>query len=250
MGASQRLGQGVPASPVSFLPSKMNQEDDRVDIPDLTQSVEALRRRYLDLRGLRTELSEFNAAEPLPTAPLPSWLVASCLRFDPNAPTPDREALEAFLQQEAETLVEQLSNERESQWEQQGRMLRYSLIMLQNRVQTLQADLDREGSANDQAAAHRGLLQRLEDQVDTLRRTIEHWQDARLVTEACSLAQIAAFVEDPYHEGDKEHLGRILERGGQAKLPLDQVCIELVWDRVSGRVKSAKLIPADRHQAA
>ena len=129
-------------------------------------------------------------------------------------------------------------------------MLRYSLIMLQNRVQTLHADLDRDARANEQAAAHRSLLQRLEDQVDTLRHTIEHWQDTRLVAEPCSLAQIAAFVEDPYHEGDKEHLERILERGREAELPLDQVCIELVWDRVSGRIGSAKLIPTDRHQAA
>ena len=85
----------------------MDWEDDRVDIPNLTQSVEALRRRYLELRALRNGLSEFSESEPFPTAPFPSWLVASCLRFDRNAPTSDREALQAFLQQEAETLVEQ-----------------------------------------------------------------------------------------------------------------------------------------------
>jgi hypothetical protein len=228
----------------------MDREDVRVDMPDLTQSVDAIRRRYLSLRGLRADLDEFSTAERLPTAPLPSWLVASCLRFDTTAPTSNRPALEAFLQQQAGALVEQLSDERESHWDHQGRMLRYTLIMLQNRVQTLRADLERAEHPSDRATDPGALLQRLEDQVDSLRRTIEHWQDGRLVRQPCSLAQIAAFVEDPHHPGDKEHLDRILQRGDEARLTWDQVCIELAWDRISGRIESAALIPADRQRAA
>ncbi len=228
----------------------MVREDVRVDVPDLTPSVETLRRRYLDLRGLRADFREFSAAEPLSTAPLPSWLIAGCLRFDATAPTAGRDALESFLERETEALPQRLGDERESRWDHQGRMLRYSLIMLQNRVRTLRADLDREESASEQGASHRALLQRLEDQVDSLRRTIEHWQDGRRVRQSCSLAQIAAFVEDPHHPGDKEHLDRILQRGHEARLTPDHVCIELAWDRISGRIESATLVPADRQRAA
>ena len=198
---------------------------------------------------LRADLAEFSASDPVSTAPPASWLVASCLRFDSTAPTLNRHALEVFLPQEVEALVEQLGDECESHWEHQGRMLRYTLIMLQNRVQTLRADLDREEDASHQTTDHRALLQRLEEQVESLRHTTEHWQDGRLVRQPCSLAQIAAFVTDPYNPGDKEPLNRILQRGNEARLTPDQVCIELAWDRISGRIGSGTLIPAERNRA-
>ncbi len=250
MRATNLPGQGVPASSINRLLSKMDREDMRVDIPDPTQSVDAIRCRYLDLRVLRADLAEFIASSPVATAPLPSWLIASCLRFDSTAPTLNRQPVELFLQQESAALVEQLGDERESHWEHQGRMLRYTLIMLQDRVRTLRADLDREEDASHQATNHRALLQRLEQQVDSLRRTSGHWQDGRLVRQPCSLAQIAAFVAGPYHPGNKEHLDRILQLGDEARLTPDQVCIELAWDRISGRIESATLIAADRRQAA
>lgn len=94
------------------------------------------------------------------------------------------------------------------------------------------------------------MLQRLKQQVDSLRRTIGHWQDGRLVRQPCSLAQIAAFVADLCHPGDKENPDRILHRGDEARLTPDQVCIKLAWNRISGRTDSAKLIAAERDQEA
>ena len=155
MRATNLPGQGIPASSVDRLLSRMDREDMRVDIPAPTESGYAIRRRHLDSRVPRADLAEFSACTPVASAPLPSRLIASCLRFDSTAPTLNRQPLELFLQQEAEALVEQLRNEHESHREHQGRMLRYTLIMLQHRVQTLRADLDREEDASHQTTDHR-----------------------------------------------------------------------------------------------
>ncbi len=224
-----------------------------VELYELTRNVESLRRRYLEWRALRDQVRIADGH-----GSVPAELLQACRDFDASvgggsasdalAPPPAVETLAADWDQIGDAVKTSLQDERERHWHQQGKMLRYSLIILGNRVAGLEASILE--APLGEAEADQFLLARLVSQRETLRTVIDGWEQARSASDVCSLAQIQAFIDDPYHEADKEHLERIVERGRRSELPLSLSCILLVWDAVTGEIASAELVPEYGNKAA
>lgn len=217
-----------------------------MELYQLTRNVESLRRRYLAWRSLRTQV---RMAGGQPT--VPADIVETCQEFDSSLLEVCPQGLEVLAAEldEAGTAVKlSLRDLRERHWHQQGKMLRYSLVVLGNRVEGLEASILE--AALGEADRDQFLLLRLQNQRETLRTVIEGWEQARGASDICSLTQIQAFIDDPYHEADKEHLERIVERGFRSELPSSMSCILLVWDGVTGEIASAELTPEYGNRAA
>lgn len=214
-----------------------------MDLHEASQRLQITHRRYLDWRELAAALREAPAGEPLP-----AWLAAECRRLDAEAPVEDHAALAPYLEQQTTQIKRRLIAARVDNWQAQGRMLRYSLVVVENRVGAIRDELQRLGEPID--ARMHALNQRLEAQIATLRGTIENWEAARELSQICSLDDLGGFILDPYHDADKEHLERIVARAREAELPPSQACIRLVWDGVTGEVRRAEIVPDAGAKAA
>ena len=217
-----------------------------MELYQLTRNVESLRRRYLEWRTLRDQV---RAADGQPS--VPADLLSAAQDFDSSLLEVAEQGLEmlaAELDEAGAAVKTSLQDQRERHWHQQGKMLRYSLVALGNRVERLEASILE--APLGEADGDQFLLVRLENQRETLRTVIEGWEQARSASDICSLTQIQAFIDDPYHEADKEHLERIVERGLRSELPSSLSCILLVWDAVTGEIVSAELIPEFGNKAA
>ena len=125
-------------------------------------------------------------------------------------------------------------------WHEQGKMLRYALVLLQNRLDDVQADLAHE----DHDAAMEQTFALLQMQMDSLRMNIAQWEGRRdTATVVCNLEEIRRLVADPRHDADKEHLEWIISQAQAAELPEALVCIRLQWNTVSGEVLEAAVLP-------
>ncbi len=215
-----------------------------MDLYEATGAVRRATEQYRCWREVQRLLRE-EAAD----APVSAELAEACRHLGMDAASENRTALAEWSAEWEAKIRGELVESRAEAWYQEGKTLRYSLIVVQNRFDALVAAL-REGGAPVDGKT-REILSRLEAQLEALRSDLGQWERKR-VTEVmvCSVEQIEGMIADPDHAADKEHLERIVLRAHEAQLPESLACIRLEWDGVTGEVRSAEIIPTDEQQAA
>lgn len=162
-------------------------------------------------------------------------LASDCLRLVPDAPLrAPISVAEALLRATREARA-QLHDARLDFWEAQGKMLRYTVVVVRNRAARY-----RDAAAEGWYAQAAELADSLMQQAEAVEEALTDWASRRRpVRQRCSPAALERILADPDHAADKEHLERILARAQAAHLPRDQDCIALQWDAVTGVVQRA-----------
>ena len=203
-----------------------------MDLYEASRVLQLVHAQYLRWRETRA------AVRALPSgSPLQGWLADECAALDQDASPPDQPAAQERLEFLGARIKERLRTARRDHWHQQGKLLRYGLIVVENRLEAIDAHTAEVASTTVDRQLHE-----LREQADTLRSILTGWESQRLhATHVCSADEIALFIADPYQEADKEHLERILERADASQLPHDLVCIHLTWDNITGDVLTAEI---------
>ena len=218
--------------------------ESQMNLYQAARHLQEAQEQYLRWREVRQELAEWPVDEPLA-----GWLFEDCRTLDPSLSSTDLFTVARQVTALESPIKTQLREARVASWYEQGKMLRYALVLLQNRLDSVQADLIDEG--ND--AALKQTLALLQMQMDSLRMNIAQWERREdTATVVCSLEEIRRLVADPRHDADKEHLERIIDRAQAARLPESLVCIRLQWHTVSGEVLEAAVLPdaPNQHDAS
>ncbi len=215
-----------------------------MDLYEATRAVRRATEQYRCWREVQRLLRE-EAAD----APVSAELVEACRHLGMDAASENRTALAEWSAEWEAKIRGELVESRAEAWYQEGKTLRYSLIVVQNRFDALVGALRESGAPVD--GKTREILSRLEAQLEALRSDLGQWERTR-VTEVlvCSVEQIEGMIADPGHAADKEHLERIVLRAHEAQLAESLACIRLEWDGVTGEVSSAEIVPTDEQQAA
>lgn len=215
-----------------------------MNLDDAARAVRTARELYLHWRGIREEVH----ASPL-DVPISGRLAQECLHLDPDAPLDDRDVLEARLAGVGAASKRRLQATRRESWYQQGKMLRYALVLLQQRSEIVRDKLKAAGE--DLEPDGERILSALGAQIDAIRANLQQWQQQRAAAQLfCSVDDVQALIDDPLHQADKEHLERIAARALAAGLPSTLLCIALEWDGVTGEVIEARVTPIQDAKAA
>lgn len=215
-----------------------------MNLDDAARAVQAARELYLHWREIREEVH----TSPL-DVPISGWLAQECLQLDADAPLADRDALEARLAGVGAAIRRRLQATRRESWYQQGKMLRYALVLLEQRAEIIRRKLQETGQTLGPDGER--ILDALGLQIDTIRGNLQQWQQQRVAARLfCSVDDVQALIDDPLHQADKEHLERIAARALDAGLPATLLCIALEWDGITGEVIEARVTPIQDAKAA
>ena len=206
-----------------------------MDLYEADSRLRQLQERYLHWREARSELRDCPGNEALP-----AWLADGCRALDPDAPLDDREALLERLEALGEALKHDLREARLDAWYQQGKMLRYSTVLLENRLDTLAVELEARGADKDERGERVRVL--LRTQLEALRENLRQWERRRGARPMrCTPAELEPLIADPQHDADKEALEEVVAQAQAAAGPAGQARIRLSWDLVTGEVYSAEI---------
>lgn len=206
-----------------------------------SRRLQLVHERYLQWREVRAELRALS-----PDQRLSPVVEEQCHLLLSSTGPADRAGLLAAIDGLEGPLKGHLAAARRENWYQQGKMLRYALILVENRLASLEAGADH--AAGDQRALP--IIEALTEQVRTLRAALGEWDTGPVPGRVhCSLAQIGQMIADPYHAADKEQLEAVMEQGRKIGLAPDRPGILLAWDPISGALSQARL-PFDEAQQA
>ena len=213
-----------------------------MNLGQTSRTLQLVHERYLQWREVRAEL------HGLPADERPSPVVEEqCEALFSTSIPGDRAGLLAAIDGLEASLKGRLAVARRENWYQQGKMLRYALVLVENRLASLEAGSDH--ATGDQGVVP--IIEALKEQVRTLRTALGEWDDGpRQDRVRCSLEQIGQMIADPYHAADKEQLEAVVEQGRQLELPAERRCIVLAWDPISGALTEARLPSSQAHKAA
>ncbi len=215
-----------------------------MDLYEASRMLQEVQEKYLRWREARRELLEWPADEPVT-----GWLADECRVFDSAAPLESGTATAMRLAAMEPALKERLTGARRDAWYEQGKTLRFALVLLENRLCSVREEL--EGLAEADIPLTQRPMQLLETQMDSLRANLAEWESRRRrSTATCSLAELERMIADPYHAADKEHLERVAARAREADLPQAGISIRLEWESVSGEVLSAEIVAEDAARRA
>ena len=182
--------------------------------------------RYLRWRDVLQELREEPASSDLGGA-----LAAECadLLEDEEDVATWRDALSGLESMER-VLKDELRSAREDAWYEQGKVLRYAMVVVENRIAVIEEEL---GESGDEQALR--LLEGLRSQVGALGSAIaSHDGTPPTSSLICSPAEIRTLIDNKQHIAEKEALEAILERAMDSELSETQPCIHLSWNAVTG----------------
>ena len=170
----------------------------------------------------------------------------------------DREQAGLWLAASESRIRLGLRDARVEHWYQQGKALRYALILCRNRLEGLAQQVagsaappdpareSRETAATPSLADAPAALELLREQVGVLGVEIAAWESRRRPVErVCSLRDLQAILADPRHPADKQQLESVVARATNVALPPSLPCVQLRWDAVSGQIDRAEVISAE-----
>ena len=215
-----------------------------MDLYEASRMLQEVQEKYLRWREALRELLEWPTDEPVT-----GWLADECRVFDSETPLESGTAMALRLAAMEPALKERLTGARRDAWYEQGKTLRFALVLLENRLSSVREEL--EGVAEAESPRTQRPLQLLETQMDSLRANLAEWESRRRrATATCSLEEMERMIADPHHAADKEHLERVAARARNADLPQAGICIRLEWESVTGEVLSAEIVAADEARRA
>ena len=182
---------------------------------------------------------------------IPPRIRETAAAIQPGAALRNREQAGIWLAASESQIRDDLRHARIEHWYQQGKALRYALVLCRNRLQRLAdhfaAAPQREpAEGHEEPAGPPRTLRVLRDQVHLLGLEVTAWQARRRPAERiCSLHDLQRFLADPQHAADKEQLDRIIGRAREAGLPPALACVRFRWDTVSGEVERAEVIATE-----
>lgn len=218
-----------------------------MDLYDAALALQRAQDHYLCWREMR------DAVTALPgDAALPAWVSETLATIRPNAPLRDRDHASLWLAASESHIRGCLREARVEHWYQQGKALRYALILCRNRLELLAREVAApqppNASPTRDPAPPSGpaALQLLREQVNVLDAEIAAWQARRHPVErVCSLRDLQTILADPKHPADKEQLESVIARTRAVRLPPTLPCVRLRWDAVSGQIDRAEVIAAE-----
>ena len=230
-----------------------------MDLYDAATSLQRAQDRYLCWREMRSAVTALPAG-----GPVPAWIreTAAAIQAGANLRNLDQAGL--WIAASESEIRDDLRRARLEHWYQQGKALRYALILCRNRVDRLANDIGAPSRLHGAPLHDTGLtgpddpqdapaattppqtLRVLREQVEILGGEIAAWRARRRPAERlCSLRDLQAILADPKHPAEKEPLEDIIVRAQTAGLPSALPCIRFRWDTVSGEIDRADVVAAE-----
>ena len=224
-----------------------------MDLYDAACSLQRAQERYLCWREMRAAVSALPAG-----ADVPNWVRETALAIQAEADIQDSEQAGRWLTASESQVRDDLRRARVEHWYQQGKALRYALVLCRNRLERLAEQFgdalqapsglapESAPESPEETGEHPRALRVLREQVDVLGVEIAAWQARRRPrARVCSLRDLQRFLADPAHPTDKEALERVIRRAEAARLPAGVPCVRFRWDTISGRIERAEVIASE-----
>ena len=187
------------SSPLPMMP--VRDEGTPVDLYAAACRLERAQERYSRWRELRAALAAIDAASPLP-----GWVGDACDALgDDAAPATSKRPSAGSSRRRPPSRTTSARPALEH-WYQQGKALRYALVLCRNRLESLGQEMQTAPPPGPPAAPR--TLAMLRDQVRALAEEIGLWQQRRTsVARICTLLDLERLLADPAHPRRQGALG-------------------------------------------
>ncbi|PZC47618.1 MAG: hypothetical protein DK306_001089 [Chloroflexi bacterium] len=224
-----------------------------MDLYDAALALQRAQDHYLCWREMH------DAVTALPSGgAVPPWVNETVASMHTDAELRDRDQAALWLAASESRIRLGLRDARVEHWYQQGKALRYALILCRNRLEGLARQVAGSAAPTDPApeshdaaqtpdlADAPAALELLREQVGVLGVEIAAWESRRRPVErVCSLRDLQAILADPRHPADKQQLESVVARATSVSLPPSLPCVQLRWDAVSGQIDRADVVAAE-----